>query len=228
MCNLYSVTKGQVDVRTIFRTEHGTRNVTRAKPFAAAIVVATATCANADEALTLTSADVVQGGRIAEEQVFNGGGCAGKNVSPELAWFGAPRGTKSFAVSMLDPDTGGGFLRWAKGIVLGMVNPEAPTRAGFRHWWVVNVPGETTMLPEDAGSGKGLPAGAVQLRNDFGAIGYGGPCPPRGKPHHYQFTVYALDVNALELDQNSSAATVDSKVRQHTLAKAMLWGLYER
>jgi Raf kinase inhibitor-like YbhB/YbcL family protein len=178
--------------------------------------------------LTLTSADVVQGGTIAEEQAFNGGDCAGKNVSPELAWFSAPQGTQSFAISMLDPDAGGGLLHWAKSLVLGMVNPEALTGVGFRHWWVVNVPGETTMLPKDAGSGKGLPAGAVQSRNDFGAIGYGGPCPPRGKPHHYQFTIYALDVSALAVDQNSSAATVEPMVRQHTLAKATLWGLYER
>jgi Raf kinase inhibitor-like YbhB/YbcL family protein len=93
-----------------------------------------------------------------------------------------------------------------------MFEPDAPARAGFRHWWVVNVHGETTLLPKDAGSGKGLPAGTVLLRNDFGAIGYGGPCPPRGEPHPDQFTIYALDVDKLDLDRNPSGTTLDSKV----------------
>jgi Raf kinase inhibitor-like YbhB/YbcL family protein len=184
--------------------------------------------ASAGHALTLTSADVVQGGRIAEEQVFKGGDCAGQNVSPELAWSGAPQGTKSIAIGMLDPDAGSGFWHWAKSIVLSLFNPDALKRAGFRHWWVVNVPGDTTSLPKDAGSGKGLPAGSMQLRNDFGTIGYGGPCPPRGKPHHYQFTVYALDVDKLDVDRNTAAAAVDFNVRRHTLEEATLSGVYER
>jgi Raf kinase inhibitor-like YbhB/YbcL family protein len=200
----------------------------RARGYAMVIFITGAASASAGHALTLTSADVVQGGRIAEEQVFNGGNCNGQNVSPELAWSGAPKGTKSFAIGMLDPDAGSGFWHWAKSIVFSMFDPDAPTRAGFRHWWVVNVPGDTTLLPKDAGSGKGLPAGSVQLRNDFGTIGYGGPCPPRGKPHHYQFTVYALDVDKLDVDRNTPSAAVDFNVRQHTLAKATLSGLYER
>src|SRR5208282_885718 len=119
------------------------------------------------------------GGKIADEQVFNSFGCSGQNVSPSLAWSGAPKGTKSFAVSMYDPD--------------------APTGSGFWHWWVANIPASAASLPKGAGdaAGAALPAGSLQVRNDFSAIGYGGPCPPKGKPHHYRVTIYALDVDKL-------------------------------
>ena len=162
---------------------------------------------SAASAMTLTSPDVTPGGRIAGEQTFNAGECVGGNVSPTLAWSGAPKGTKSFAVSMDDPDSPGG---------------------GFWHWWVANLPADTTGLPKGAGSGTGLPAGAVQARNDYGTMGYGGPCPPPGKPHHYQITVYALDVDKLGVDPNASPAVVGFNVHAHTLAKATLTGLYGR
>ena len=160
------------------------------------------------EALTLTSPDIKPGGKIAEEQVFKGWDCAGGNVSPALAWNHAPKGTKSFAVSVFDPD--------------------APTGSGFWHWWVVNLPADATGMPKGAGAGAGLPAGAVQGRNDVSAVGYGGPCPPKGPPHHYVVTVYALDVDKLDMDANASPAVIGFDVHAHTLAKAMLTGLYGR
>ncbi len=168
-------------------------------------VLATAGAANA---MTLTSPDIKPGGKIADEQVFNGWDCTGKNVSPALAWSGAPKRTKSFAVSIFDPD--------------------APTGSGFWHWWVANLPASTTSLPKDAGSGKGLPEGAVQVRNDFSLAGYGGPCPPKGSTHHYQITVYALDVDKLDIDATASPAVVGFNVHAHTLAKATLTGVYGR
>ena len=166
--------------------------------------------ASATNALTLTSPDIKPGGKIADEQVFNGWDCTGKNVSPALAWSGAPKGTKSFAVSVYDID--------------------APTGSGFWHWWVANLPPDATGLPKGAGdaAGTGLPAGAVQVRNDFSAIGYGGPCPPKGKPHHYQITVFALDVDKLDIDKDASPAVVGFNAHGHTLAKATLTGLYGR
>src|ERR1700745_793424 len=103
--------------------------------------------ASAASGMTLTSPDVRPGGKIADEQVFNGWDCKGKNVSPALSWSGAPKGTKSFAVSMYDPD--------------------APTGSGFCHWWVADLPSDTTGLPKGAGNGTGLPAGALQVGNDF-------------------------------------------------------------
>ncbi len=172
------------------------------------LTVASFAGASAAGAMSLTSPDVKQGGKIADEQVFNGWDCTGKNVSPALAWTGAPKGTKSFAVSIYDPD--------------------APTGSGFWHWWVADLPADTTGLPKGAGSGTGLPAGAIQVRNDFSAIGYGGPCPPKGRPHHYQITVYALDVDKLGVDANASPAVVGFNVHAHTLAKATLTGLYGR
>jgi|SRR5271166_2816485 len=164
--------------------------------------------ASASSAMTLTSPDVKPGGKIADEQVFNGFDCTGKNVSPALAWSGAPKGTKSFAVSIFDPD--------------------APTGSGFWHWWVANLPADTTGLPKGAGSGTGLPQGAVQPRNDYSQAGYGGPCPPKGPPHHYVITVYALDVDKLDVDKDASPAVFGFNAHFHTLAKATLIGLYGR
>ena len=160
-------------------------------------------------AMSLTSPDVKPGGRIADEQVFNGEGCKGGNASPALVWGGAPRGTKSFAVSMYDLD--------------------APTGNGFWHWWVANLPPDTTGLSKGAGGGTGLPAGALQARNDFGQVGYGGPCPPPGRPHHYQITVYALDVDKLpDAGPDASPAVFGFDAHAHALARATLTGLYGR
>jgi Raf kinase inhibitor-like YbhB/YbcL family protein len=180
----------------------------RAVALVAGLVACSLGGAGAADAMTLTSPDIKPSGRIANEQVFNGFGCSGQNVSPALAWSGAPKATKSFAVSMDDPD--------------------APTDSGFWHWGVVNIPASTTSLPKGAGSGTGLPAGAIQGRNDFSTTGYGGPCPPPGKPHHYVITVYALDVDKLDVDQNASPAVIGFNAHAHTLAKATLTGLYGR
>src|SRR5271156_3021859 len=139
--------------------------------------------AAAAQTMTLTSPDIAPGARIADEQVFSAFGCSGKNVSPALSWSGAPKGTKSFALSVYDPD--------------------APTGSGFWHWVVFNIPADVTSLPKGAGDPKSdaAPKGAVQSRTDYGVPGYGGPCPPKGdKPHRYQFTVFAVDVDKLDAD----------------------------
>ena len=159
---------------------------------------------------TLTSTDFTQGGTIADAQVFNEFGCKGRNVSPALAWSGAPAGTESFALLMHDPD--------------------APTGSGWWHWVVYNIPPATAALPVGAGDPKKgqMPAGAVQARNDYGSIGYGGPCPPPGKPHHYNFTLYALKVAKLEVPQGASAAMIGFNARAHALGEAQLTGMYGR
>jgi Raf kinase inhibitor-like YbhB/YbcL family protein len=158
----------------------------------------------------LTSTDVANGGRIAEAQVFNEFGCQGGNVSPALAWSGAPPGTRSFALLVHDPD--------------------APTGSGWWHWIVYNIPADTTSLPAGAGDPKKnlMPAGAVQGRTDYGRVGYGGPCPPPGKPHHYHFQLYALKVAKLELPADATAALVGFNVRAQALAQTELVGLYGR
>jgi Raf kinase inhibitor-like YbhB/YbcL family protein len=173
-----------------------------------ALVLSGVASVGAASALTLTSPDIKPGGKMADEQVFNGWGCPGQNLSPALNWSGAPKQTKSFAISVYDPD--------------------APTGSGFWHWWVANIPASATSLPKGAGDAKGagLPAGALQVRNDFSLVGYGGPCPPKGKPHHYHVTVFALDVEKLDIDANASPAVVGFNANAHTLAKATLTGLW--
>lgn len=157
---------------------------------------------------TLTSSDFSEGGTIAIAQVFTD--CKGGNVSPALKWSGAPEGTKSFALLVHDPD--------------------APTGSGWWHWIAYNIPPGTGSLPAGAGDPKKneMPAGTVQGRNDYGMSGYGGPCPPPGKPHHYQFRLYALKVARLEVPGNASAAAISFNVRAQALGTAELTGLYGR
>jgi hypothetical protein len=167
----------------------------------------------AEAGMKLTSAEVSDGATIKNPQVFNSFTCTGDNVSPSLSWSGSPKETKSFVVTVYDPD--------------------APTGSGWWHWVVVNLPASTTSIPKGAGDPKAnlLPPGAMQTRTDFGAPGYGGPCPPKGdKPHHYHFTVYALDEDKLGFvqDPNGSGALVGYEVHFHTLAKASLVGTYGR
>ncbi|MBE0618848.1 MAG: YbhB/YbcL family Raf kinase inhibitor-like protein [Proteobacteria bacterium] len=163
------------------------------------------------EGFQLTSPQLRDGGNIADEQVFNGFGCTGGNVSPELAWTSPPAGTQSLAVTVYDPD--------------------APTGSGWWHWVIFNIPAGTSGLAKNAGDPKsGLaPAGSVQSRTDFGAPGYGGPCPPAGDaPHHYIFTVYALKTPKLDLDSQASGAMVGFFLKGNSLGEASLTGLYER
>ncbi len=163
--------------------------------------------------MTLTSAEVADGSTIKEAQVANVFGCKGGNASPSLSWSGAPSETKSFAITVYDPD--------------------APTGSGFWHWVVFNIPASTTSVPLNAGDVKKklMPKGAIQSRTDFGTDGYGGPCPPQGdKPHHYIFTVYAVDEDKLQFakDHNVSAAVVGFELHFHSKAKGTLTATYGR
>jgi Raf kinase inhibitor-like YbhB/YbcL family protein len=158
----------------------------------------------------LTSPDIKAGSRIATRHVFNGMGCTGENVSPTLQWSGAPAATKSFAVTVYDPD--------------------APTGSGFWHWVVYNIPASTTSLPAGAGGANGsLPGGATQGITDFGQPGYGGPCPPAGdKPHRYIFTVFALKVDHLDLPATATPAYVGFNLYGNMLAKTTFTARYAR
>ncbi len=158
---------------------------------------------------TLKSPDL--SGQLKMEQVYNGFGCSGKNISPELEWSNAPKGTKSFAITVYDPD--------------------APTGSGWWHWLVFNIPSSVHSLPRGAGNPSAhlLPKGAVQSRTDFGKPGYGGACPPAGdRPHRYIFTVYALDVQKLPLNADSAPALIGFMLEKHAIAKASLISYYGR
>ena len=159
----------------------------------------------------LTSPTVKNHGRISNEHVFNGFGCTGQNVSPELRWGKAPKDTKSFALTVYDPD--------------------APTGSGWWHWVIFNIPPSVISLP--AGAGKldrtSAPQGSIQSMTDFGQPGYGGPCPPSGdKPHRYIFTLYALKVDQLPLKPEASGAMVGYYLKQNALAKTSFIALYGR
>ncbi|MCB1746418.1 MAG: YbhB/YbcL family Raf kinase inhibitor-like protein [Gammaproteobacteria bacterium] len=165
-------------------------------------------------ALILTSESFKEGELLGTDHVLSeafGFGCAGGNLSPQLAWQGAPDGTQSFAVTCFDPD--------------------APTGSGFWHWVVANIPAEVSGLPLGAGDpARGaMPAGALEVRTDFGKPGYGGPCPPEGANiHRYIFTVYAVGVKELPVTADTSAAVVGFYLNFNTLEKASLIGLYRR
>ena len=171
--------------------------------------IGAAACAQSFE---LISPDFSTTQPMAMKHVFNGFGCTGENVSPGLGWKNAPVGTKSFAVMVHDAD--------------------APTGgAGFWHWVVVNLPATTTGLAQGAGGAgsKALPEAARQVNTDFGAPGWGGPCPPQGRaPHRYTFTVYALGVDKLDLPTNATAALTGFMVNENALGKASIEARYGR
>src|SRR4051812_34811461 len=178
---------------------------------AAALLWSTTWAANA-AGFMLSSPTIKPGAMLTDAQVFKGCGCEGKNVSPALKWSGAPSGTKSYAVTVYDPD--------------------APTGSGWWHWVGYNIPAATTELPEGAGAAEGkggLPPGAVQGRTDFGSAAFGGACPPPGdKPHRYIFTVHALKADKLDLPPDASAALVGFMINANRLAKASFEAKYGR
>jgi Raf kinase inhibitor-like YbhB/YbcL family protein len=159
----------------------------------------------------LSSPDINPHKLIPQRFEFNGFGCSGDNKSPALKWSGAPKGTKSFALTLYDPD--------------------APTGSGWWHWVVVNIPADVHELPADAGAlnSTTLPKGAEQIRNDYGTTSFGGTCPPKGdKPHHYIFTVYALKTDKLEVPADATAALAGYMIHANMLAKATFTARYER
>ncbi|WP_373317280.1 YbhB/YbcL family Raf kinase inhibitor-like protein [Chitinibacter tainanensis] len=153
---------------------------------------------------TLNSPDLQAGQAMSRQQEFNGFGCSGDNRAPTLNWQHAPAGTRSFAVTVYDPD--------------------APTGSGWWHWLVVNLPATSNGL-----RAKALPAGALETRTDYGQPGYGGACPPVGDaPHRYIHTVWALDIERLPVDAQASGALVGYLLNQHALGKAQLIATYQR
>lgn len=155
------------------------------------------------------STSVRPGQKIPDNYIFDGFGCSGKNISPELKWKDAPPGTKSFAVTMFDPD--------------------APQIGGWWHWTVINIPPSVTHLEEGASNNKRLPKEAIEVESDYGSARYGGPCPPKGdNPHHYVFTVYALKHETVHLSPNSTAASVKNELEHDCLAKSSFTVEYGR
>ncbi|HEX8009789.1 MAG TPA: YbhB/YbcL family Raf kinase inhibitor-like protein [Casimicrobiaceae bacterium] len=135
--------------------------------------------------------------------------CEGKDISPPLAWSGAPAGTKSFALIVDDPDA---------------PDPAAP-KMTWVHWVLYDIPPTATGLPE-AVKVAALPAGAREGTNDWGRTGYGGPCPPTGR-HRYFHKLYALDTLLPDLKRPNKAA-LEKAMQGHILAQAVLMGTYQK
>lgn len=131
--------------------------------------------------------------------------CDGDNLSPDLAWSGAPTATKAFALILHDPD--------------------APV--DFTHWLVYNIPADVRQVAEGASNRGAMPPGSSEGKNDFARMGYGGPCPPPGKAHHYLFRVLALDSN-LGLPGGASREQFDSATEGHIVSQGQIVGLYQR
>ncbi len=184
--------------------------MTRTLVAAAALALAAGTAAHA-AAFKPESPEIKPGSTMDKRFEANVFGCSGENKSPALKWSGAPKDTKSFAVTVYDPD--------------------APTGSGFWHWMVVNIPANVTELKADAGnaSGANLPPGAKQVRIDYGVAAWGGACPPPGdKPHRYIFTVYALKTDKLELPADATAAVGGFNINGNAIAKASFTAKYGR
>jgi Raf kinase inhibitor-like YbhB/YbcL family protein len=164
--------------------------------------------AAAQETFTVSSATLKPGHPVPLRQVYDRNACGGANQSPAVTWHGAPAGTRSFAITLFDPDAPG---------------------AGWWHWAVAAIPPQVDHLPADASAAGALAKlGAIEARNDFGDIGYSGPCPPPGPPHHYVLTVYALNTIDLPLVAGRPAAIFEHELSVDALATAKLVVTYGR
>jgi Raf kinase inhibitor-like YbhB/YbcL family protein len=176
--------------------------------FAAALVLIIAliaVCGSGGQAMQISSSAFNDGGKIPLPYVMPGAG--GQNISVPLKWSNAPAGTRSFALAMVDPH---------------------PVARNWVHWLVVDLPQDATSLPEGA-SGRSLPPNAVELQNSFGAVGYGGPQPPRGSGDHpYVFTLYALSVSKVEIAKSAGLAAFQQALAGKILATATLTGYFGR
>jgi len=161
------------------------------------------------QAESFTLASNTLKGQMSKAQEFDGFGCNGENISPELHWSHAPKGTKSFAITVYDPD--------------------APTGSGWWHWLIVNIPADTDKIIANASGKKELPKGALETTTDYGHAGFGGACPPQGdKAHRYVFTIHALDVESLPVKSETKSAVVGFMINKHTIQKASVISYYKR
>jgi Raf kinase inhibitor-like YbhB/YbcL family protein len=172
--------------------------------FFIALMFCASLCAAAP--FSVTSADLADGAVVPASQLNTS--CGGHNMSPQLAWHNPPAGTAGYAITIYDPD--------------------APGR-GWWHWAVANLPPSVTMLPTNASAnGAVTRSGAVEARNDFGDAGYGGPCPPAGKPHRYVITVYALKTADLTLASGRPAQLFEHEIDITALARASITVRFQR
>jgi len=158
---------------------------------------------------TLTSDDISDGRPLKNQQVSGIMGAGGEDASPQLSWSGFPEETRSFAVTVYDPD--------------------APTASGFWHWAVANLPATCTDLPAGVGEGSVLPGDALTLVNDAGMRRYVGAAPPPGHgTHRYFVAVHAVKVEKLELSEDASPAYLGFNLFMNAIARAVIHGTHEQ
>ena len=157
----------------------------------------------------LWSSEFSDNGKLSKIHEFNSLGGDGQNVSPKIDWSDVPDNTQSFALTIYDPD--------------------APTGSGFWHWVIFNIPKSIRSLEQDAGNiaTQLAPSETVQVLNDYGEPGFGGPCPPFGdEPNRYEFVLYALDTPKIELDKECTNALVRYYILQHAIENARIVAYY--
>jgi Raf kinase inhibitor-like YbhB/YbcL family protein len=158
---------------------------------------------------TVTSDTFTDGQPWGNDQVSGIMGAGGSDISPHLTWSGFPEETRSFAVTVFDPD--------------------APTGSGFWHWAVANLPATTTELPAGVGDGSSLPGDALILANDAGLKRFIGAAPPPGHgPHRYIVAVHAVDQEKLDLPESATPAYLGFNLFGHAIARALIHGTYEQ
>lgn len=160
--------------------------------------------------LSLSSQDITHGEFMSKTHEFNGFGCSGDDLSPQLSWKNIPEGTKSFAITAYDPD--------------------APTGSGWWHWQVLNIPVSINEIPQGAGNNQGGKLNSsLHNKNDYGSSAFGGACPPKGHGvHHYRFTIHALSVEKIELPEDASGALAGYMINANTIESSTIVSLYKR
>jgi Raf kinase inhibitor-like YbhB/YbcL family protein len=160
------------------------------------------------QSFSIQSSDLSKNG-FTSQYIANEFGCNGENISPSLSWNDPPQGTKSFVITMYDQD--------------------APTGSGWWHWVVANIPANVNYIVKNAGNNTLLlPKGSKAVRNDFGNVYYGGPCPPKGTSHRYIFTIYALSIEHINVSDSTSPALIGFIANTNLLGKATIMYNYQQ
>lgn len=164
---------------------------------------------NVSKKFTLYSPDIYDNKQIREEQVFDGFDCDGQNLSPKLVWKNIPEGTKSFAITMY--------------------NKDAKTGSGWWHWVIYNIPNDTNSIEDNASRNKKfMPKGSIEGVNDYGEYGYGGVCPPIGVKQKFIITIYALNIEKIDLPKKASAAMIGLYLNDYKIGTATISAFYKR
>ena len=156
----------------------------------------------------LHSSDIAEGQKLSSTHVFQGFGCEGDDMSPQLSWSGAPEGTKSFAITAYDPD--------------------APTGSGWWHWNTFNIPVTVKSIAKNASGTSLMPKQSIELKNDYGTIGFGGACPPPGEVHRYEFKIHALGTDKLDIPASASNALAGYMINANTIESSKITAVYTR